>query len=55
MTAEMPAAEGRARFVAQCECSFIFACDSQGTVYADMFFKLNGIPNANDVMVGFLQ
>lgn len=47
----MPAARGRARFVAECACSLTFACDIQGTVYADIFFKLNGIPKANDVKV----
>ncbi|XP_073953377.1 uncharacterized protein isoform X1 [Choristoneura fumiferana] len=53
VTAEMPAAQGRARFVAECACRFMFACDtSQGTVYAEMLFELNRIPKANDVMVG---
>ncbi|KAI8425055.1 hypothetical protein MSG28_006923 [Choristoneura fumiferana] len=51
VTAEMPAAQGRARFVAECACRFMFACDSQGTVYAEMLFELNRIPKANDVMV----
>ncbi|XP_061728256.1 uncharacterized protein LOC133533307 [Cydia pomonella] len=51
ITAEMPAAAGRARFVVECGCTQILECVSEGTVYADMFFNINGIPRANMVMV----
>ncbi|XP_063627930.1 uncharacterized protein LOC134799458 [Cydia splendana] len=50
ITAEVPAAAGRARFVVECGCTQILDCESEGTVYADVFFKINVIPRANNVM-----
>ncbi|KAL0819669.1 hypothetical protein ABMA28_007735 [Loxostege sticticalis] len=51
VTTTLPARSGRARFVAQCGCSLTFSCDTEGTVYGDVWFQLNESPKAGDVKI----
>ncbi|XP_028158938.1 uncharacterized protein LOC114351806 [Ostrinia furnacalis] len=51
VTTTFLARPGRARFVAQCGCSLTFSCDTEGVVYADVWFQLNKSPKAGDVII----
>ncbi|CAG9789298.1 unnamed protein product [Diatraea saccharalis] len=48
----MTAKAGRARLLAQCGCSLAFNCETEGEVYADVWFELNNSPVTSKVMVG---
>lgn len=51
VTADLEAAEGRARFVAECGCSLTFSCKTEGMAYADISFELNPAPIVEDLKV----
>ncbi|XP_049877650.1 uncharacterized protein LOC126374919 isoform X2 [Pectinophora gossypiella] len=51
VTGEMPAAGGRARFIARCGCSLTFECETKGMVFADLTFVLNASPKPGGVKI----
>lgn len=53
VVAELRATAGRARVVAECTCTKAFNCTSEGSVYAEVNFQVNDVPDAGDVLVSF--